>query len=417
MNIIQKAYNATVSFLKGENKYNQSLFSYFTGFFFTLPRNKKVYVDEGYRRNITVNSVIKLVAGKVANATFSAVNAKGEIIESPINKILKRPNEFTRQQQFLEECASWLLITGDLFVYKFSLATGERKGKAYKLYTLPAQYMQIVGGNWQEPIAGYKMIVGNQQVEFLPDEIIHIKYFNPNFDLSGSQLYGQSPIEAALSTVQSSNEGTNAKIKAFINGGMAGILTGDDPNMPLSPEQVEQFQDLIKQKLTGTNNSHRITGTNGSLKYQQIGMSPADLEILQSLEFDGNEICKAFGVDPIIFSVESASYNNKKEAYKALINNVVVPLLNLIQDMFNDCFEEEIKYSISHFPELQTDLKEQVLALKDAWWLTPNQRLIKMGEQPSTDGLMDIVYIPNNLVPINEISVPMGADLKNLDYE
>ena len=86
---------------------------------------------------------------------------------------------------------------------------------------------------------------------------------------------GQSPLEAALKTIQSSNEGVNAKIKAFINGGVAGLLTGDNPDMPLSVDQVAQFNEMIQNKLTGSNNAHRISGTNGSLKYQKIGESPA----------------------------------------------------------------------------------------------------------------------------------------------
>jgi len=65
---------------------------------------------------------------------------------------------------------------------------------------------------------------------------------------------------------------------------------------------------------------------------------------------------------------------------------------------------------------MQQDLGEMVTSLEKAWWFTPNQKLQKMNEEISNDPLMNKVYIPSNLVPIDEISVPMGVNIKNLDY-
>lgn len=407
------------------NLLNRAVYSFFSGNFWTLTQNKKTYVDSGYRENITVYSLVKLIASKVADAKFRGVtyDSKGEEIDLPmndtINKVLKRPNENDRQQQFIEALASWLLLTGDFYIYKLRFISGADKGKVNKLYYLPAQYVQIIGGGWYEPVKGYKLIIGDQEVVFPKEDITHIKYFNPNWDISGSQLYGQSPLEAALKTIQSSNEATNSKIKAFINGGVAGLLSSEDPNTPMSVEQIAQLNDVISRNITGTNNSKKISATNGLVKYQQIGLSPADLEVLKSLEFDTKELCKAFGVSPYLFTTDSGSYNNVKEAKKSLVTDVVTPILNLIKDAFDDVFLEDAKgvaYSIAHFPELQQDLKEMVDSLDKAWWITPNEKLAMMNKEVSKDPLMDKVYIPTSLVPIDEVSVPMDANIKNFDY-
>lgn len=407
------------------NLLNRAVYSFFNGQFWTLNQNKKTYVDEGYRGNISVYSIIKLVSSKVADARFKAVVYDSQGLEKdlpmndPVNKILKRPNENDRQQQFIEALASWILITGDFYIYKLKYQTGADKGKVMRLYYLPAQYVEIIGGGWSEPIKEYKLIIGDQEIRFPKEDIVHVKYFNPNWDISGSQLYGQSPLEAALKTVQSSNEAVNSKIKAFINGGVAGLLSSEDPNMPMSVEQIDQLNDVIKGKITGTNNTKKISATSGLVKYQQIGLSPADLEVLKSIQFDANELCKVYGVDPILFDTNSASYNNKKEAYKSLVNNVVVPLLNLIKDGLDECFMDYgkgVSYSVAHFPEMQQDLGEMVTSLEKAWWFTPNQKLAMMNQEPSKDPLMDKVYIPTSLVPIDEVSVPIDANIKNFDY-
>lgn len=428
MNIFQRIATKALSYIAPtdqSNKLYQSVYSYFNGgFFFTLTQNKKTYVDEGYRKNLDVYSIVKLISSKAADAKFKGVQYKGnEEVDLPptdyINKILKKPNPTERQQQFIEEAITWLLLTGDMYIYKLRYATGPNKGKVNQLFLLPSQYVQIIGGGWLEPVSGYKLIIGDQAVEFTYDEVTHIKYFNPNWDISGSQLHGQSPLEAAINTIQSSNEATNAKIKAFLNGGVSGILSSSEPNMPVSVEQLDQVNEKIANRLSGSNNAHRIVATTAKIDYKQIGLSPADLEVLKSIQFDANALCKVFGVDPILFDTNSSSYNNKKEAYKALVNNVVIPALNLLKDGLDDCFMEQdkgVNYSVAHFAEMQQDLGEMVTSLEKAWWFTPNQKLEMMNKEVSKDPLMDKVYIPSSYVPLDEVSVPMDTNLKNFDY-
>lgn len=403
------------------NKLNDAIYSFFSGYFYTLTTNKKTYVDSGYRGNLDVYSIIKLIAGKVADAKFKGVRysePQDKFLDLPrnhwLNRLLRRPNELERQQGFIEGLASWLLITGDLYLYKIVSETD--KGRVLRLYSLPAQYVQIIGGGAFDPEQGYKLIIGDQSIEFTKEEVIHIKYFNPNWDISGTQLYGQSPLEAALSTVQSSNEGINAKIKAFINGGMHGLLSSKDPNAPVSVEQIAQLNEIIDSRVTGTNNTKKISATSGMVEYTQIGMSPADLEILKSIQFDADKLCKVFGVSPFLFNTESSSYNNVQEAKKSLVTDVVTPLLNLITDALNDALnsnEYEIVYDINHFPELQQDLTKMVQGLKDAYWLTTNEKREQMGLEPIVEDNMSKILVPSNLVPIDELSVDVNIGLSN----
>ena len=90
------------------NKLNEAIYSFFSGYFYTLTTNKKTYVDSGYKGNLDVYSIVKLIASKTADAKFKGVRyseAQDKYLDLPknnlVNKILKRPNELERQQGFI----------------------------------------------------------------------------------------------------------------------------------------------------------------------------------------------------------------------------------------------------------------------------------------------------------------------------
>ena len=84
------------------------------------------------------------------------------------------------------------------------------------------------------------------------------------------------------------------KGKAFINGGAAGLLFSGDKDAMLDGEQISKINQQIDTKLTGADNYKRIVATNGIVDYKQIGMSPADLEIIKSIGADRDTLCRVF---------------------------------------------------------------------------------------------------------------------------
>ena len=56
-------------------------------------------------------------------------------------------------------------------------------------------------------------------------------------------------------------------------------------------------------------------------------------------------------------------------------------------------------------PELAQDLKDMVTAVKDAPWLTLNEKRIATGYEPLQDENMEKIYVPNGLSTLEEINV------------
>lgn len=443
-----KAFNSTY---EDSNKLYKALFSYFNTMLYILPDDFISYVTKGYQGNPDIYSIVSMISRKAASVPMYLyeitddqkikkykvksrnLDVKNLILKeqtlkevegTDLNKLLENPNEMQGQQQFAEAWFSFLLITGNTFIYELKPEFGLLKGKPTKVYPMPSQYVQIIGGGAFMPIKEYKMMIGNQGVTFPADEIYHTKLFNPCYSYSGDELYGQSPIKAALSTLGSSNEAVNAKYKAFQNGGVAGLLSNKDPNIMLSVEQMAQIASIVKEKIVGSNNARNITATAAAVDYTQIGLSPVDLAVIDSLGYDRDTFCRIYGIDPILLSVDSASYNNKITASKKMVSDVLVPYLNLYRDFWNSIAEQYnkdgkkyyIDYDISVLPEMQDDLATLVKTLLEAYWITPNEKRKATNYDTSKDPLMDKFYIPSNLVPIDEISLNLDSTLKNFDY-
>ena len=109
-------------------------------------------------------------------------------------------------------------LTGNCYFYLLSPEEGANAGVPVQLYVLPAHLMQIVLKqkanmlSTESPIDHYVLIEGNSMIKFESKDVIHIKYSNPNFDLSGSHLYGMSPLRAALRNINSQNSAIDLNV-------------------------------------------------------------------------------------------------------------------------------------------------------------------------------------------------------------
>ena len=76
------------------------------------------------------------------------------------------------------------------------------------------------------------------------------------------------------------------------------------------------------------------------LGWVNMGLSPVDLQLLESEKITLRELCNVYGVNSALFNdPDNKTYNNMKEAKKEMLTQVVLPELVLIRDAFNRFFE------------------------------------------------------------------------------
>lgn len=431
------------------NLLNQILYGQFTASTLVVwyDANQQTFIDKGYKGNALVYSIIRKIAekgkqcptyvyketevskrfrsGKYSTKELNRVQSiairKKELVDvvytDPVSQLIKNPNPMQTWAEFLDNMLTWYNTSGEIFVYGFQPTEGINKGKIQEMYVMPSNYVEIVAGNLFEPVRGYKLIIGDQNIEIPADQVLHIKTTNLTWDLNGAQLRGMPPLLAGLTTLQANNEATEAKQKTFQNGGAKGIISPNitNPEFWPSPEQRAKMDERIDERINGNKNINKIVASSIPLKYDAIGLSPVAMDIINSQNMDLQTLCGLWGVNPVLFS-SNATYANLEHAQKSLVTDVLMPQLQMIEEKMTEFIARSygmqyvIDFDISSYSELQPDVKVILDTYGKSPYFTGNEVRSLLNWHASEDPAMDIHWIPSGLVPSEEALGNLPAD-------
>jgi HK97 family phage portal protein len=395
------------------------------------------YIRDGYQRNATIYSIINLIvkaattipmtvyrvtnegSAKQYKAMTSGVmdgnamykanilrkRAFEEVTDSDLEALLKRPNPSQSFSAWLGELVAFGKLTGNRYVYGIGPDTGPNVGKFTELYALPSQLVEIVSGGVMQPVAGYK-IQYNSMIEVPPESVCHIKDFNPDYDSTGSNLYGQSPLRAGLRVLSANNEAVTTGLKYLQNQTSRGMLISKDGN--LTEVQAQALKDKFRKNYQGSSNAGDVIITPKDLSWVNFGLSASDLSLIEQYNGTVKDLCNIYNIPvQLLNNTDSSTYNNMKEAKKALYQNAVIPELIKIRDELNRWLapkfgkndEYFIDFDFTAISEMQEEVDKLVTQLSSAWWVTPNEKRDAMNYAMDTENpFMDDYFIPANLM-------------------
>jgi HK97 family phage portal protein len=267
-------------------------------------------------------------------------------------------------------------------------------------------------------VTGYQLQV-NTITTFSPDEILHDKSFNPNWDGIGSQLYGMSPLEAGARVLTRSNEGKNYAVATLQNGGPRGVMMVK--NADFTQADLAAQVDLVKarwKKYIGSRNAGKIPISALEIDYKQIGLGPVEMAILEAELFDMRAICNIYGVPSQLLNDTAAkTYNSLLEAEKALTVRGALPALTSLRDAFNRKLKKGwsnkanriIDFDLAAYPELQKNKKELMEWISKA--PISIERTLELLGEPVPDWMDEetrrTILMPSNMTALGEMPIDL----------
>ncbi len=336
-----------------------------------------------------------------------------EVEHSALGKLLQRPNPTQSWSTFLEELIGFGKLTGNRYVYSIYPDSGENKDLAYQLYNLPAHLIEIKSDGIFKPVSKYTMNYNDSKYDLSAEEVLHIADWNPDYDGSGSHLYGQSPIKAGMRVMTTNNEAVETSLKYLHNQSARGMLTPDDDN--LTPTQAQQLKSAFRRNFQGTKSANDIMITGKKFSWVNFGLSSADLQLLESYKASKQDLANLFGVPVLLLTGDHATYDNYKTSRQVLFTNCVIPELNKLRDSLNAFlvpqFGEDLylDFDYSVIPELMPEQAKLVDQLSKSYWLTTNEKREAVGYGVDEDNIiMNDYLVPSGMIPISDLD--LGID-------
>lgn len=328
----------------------------------------------------TFYSIVSAIQTTAKTIPWSAycINSKDEngqkVPTSPLAKLAYRPNLYQSWSQFIIKYIGNYLSTGNAFIY-FVAA-----GSASELHIMPTNTEVVAGKSWVEPITGYRVPLQNGGYQLFDlAQVIHVK--TTSFTDS---LYGVSPVAVGALAIRSLDFNMKQRVYQLAKGG---------PDRVFFNKQAAEVEPLTTDQETALyrklSNPREYTWLDFEIGTEQIGLSPLDLDLLNSMAADAGVLADLLHYPSNLLSgSKSTTFNNYGESKTALYTNCIIPLLYDLKDALNPVlgasFGDQVylDYDLSDVKELKPDLAPIIVAATSANFLTINEKR-KMAGYPA----------------------------------
>lgn len=382
------------------------------------PHDYGKIAKEGYQHNLWVYACIREITNAAKDTPIILIENQpnGDRVRldtHPMLDLLRRPQPGDTHpvtwEAFLETTIAYLLISGNYYVYKQKPET--RNAPPMRLYTLRPDLTKMRNDGSHEYGSGQGKRI------FEPGEVLHGTLFHPLND-----TYGLGVIEAASRGIDMFNAGMEHNVRLLQNGARpssAWIAEGD-----LSESQFEQLRDNLRQ-YEGAKNAGKTLLLEGGVSWQDLSISPHEMDWLNGINNAARQIHAAFGVHPVLTGLETGTFENQDHARRGLYMGVVLPLMRqILTDMsmflsedYGDNLTLEVdRDGIEALAENRDALFERITKAYEVGIVTRNEAREALGYDDSAGGDA-FINMPTEEAGTTPDEVKETRDVNDLHYK
>lgn len=380
------------------------------------PRNFQGFTKEGYKKNVVVFRCVNLIADSISTIPHILYKTSGknkvEVESHQILDVFAKPNPMQDKEAFIKSVISYYCLTGNSYIEKVMLGS-----KLKELYSRRPDQMEIKPGPNGLP-SEYVFTIQNQKYSFPVDfitgesDIKHLKTFNPNDD-----WMGMSPIEAMAMDVDIVNAMNLWNLSLLQNSGRPSGALIYKPDMgpsTLTPNQRNELRREIDEKVTGAKNNARPLLLDGGFTWQEMSLSPDEMDFLNSKDVSEKDIALAFGVPGQLIGVkDSQTFANFEQARAVFYEDTAVPVAKMFYRGITNWLVKNIDQSLSLEPDINS-IEALSIRKMEKWDKISNANFLSVDEKRMEIGYG--AYVPGEsagskiLVNSGLITLDMAAD-------
>lgn len=363
----------------------------------TVPNLKNVGPNEALQVS-TVWACVDLITKTLASMPmqiFEIKKNKREISrDSNLWTLLHdSPNALMTPFEFYRALLLDLILRGN----GYAVVDRNSSGEVVAMFPISADQVTVLtvekSENQIEIVYEYQL--NGQQYQFSPERILHLKGM-------GKGLVGWSNLEFMRPNLDENIKMQENSALLFGNGSSAkGILTVD-----------HNLDDTARKKLAKKYSGIQLYNESGlwilpaDMRYQQVSLSPADPQLLESRRFSVEEICRWFGVPEVLIN---GSSDKVEEAMDLFYKTTIRPLaINIEQAIRKSIFTPDqrekytCEFNLDAMLRASLSSRAEVYAKMVQNGLKTRNECRELENDAPLDG-GDGLTVQNNLVPIDQL--------------
>lgn len=265
-------------------------------------------------------SGLQLISSTIASIPIHVKNTKtGDIVSHSIDSALN--NSLLNRFNLIKQLVWDLYVNGNGMFYIKRAADGT----PIELIYCPSGSYSIIYNEANRKLYYLNANITTKKIE--PVNVIHV-VMNSKDGINGKgiPLYAKKLLDIALAT------DTHAK-NYFENGAnIDGILKSSKPLTSNQKIDIKQSW----QSVHGAGKQGGIAVVGNDMDYTPIGSNANDAQMIQTREFNAQEVCRYLNIDPILLGLSSTTaYNSLEQAQLSFLSHCIYPLISLIEAEFN----------------------------------------------------------------------------------
>ena len=369
--------------------------------------------EDGFIKLFTTNadlfSVINYLWMAINKIDIVVLGKNGEPKDSGrLYDLTQMPNPFQSWDEFFIQYGQYKSVLGNTYVFTPRIT----ENRFSEMYVLPAQYTKIVAGDVFRGVNGYKVeTVGGWSKDFSAEDVLHVR--EPNLRHGqGVEMYGMSRLMPGGKSVDTNQAAQDANASKQQNRGVEGIVTvKGTANSDSGEKESNRLKRTFDALIYGKGKQGRFAVTNRELDFLDLSKGASDLNTNETQDRTLMQFCNLFNIPPVLLMPNiNSTYNNVREADKALYKNAAIPEVQQFCNKFNvhigNAFGgDTLWYDTTGIEALQANMKELVE------WVTKAPLTIdEMRELLDREPTREEIYLPNSISPVGLVDRPEGME-------
>lgn len=306
------------------------------------------------------------------------------------------PNKRQTSQEFWEQMILNFVLRGNAY----ARIVRDGKGEVIALWPLAADQVEVIVA--EDGSLLYVYSFENAAVAYNEQEILHIKGM-------GNGVVGLSPLEYMASSVGLAISAQNHTTKTFKKDARRpGILMSD---MVLTPEQRKALKENFGDIVTG--NGKELYILEAQFKFEPLGLSPADIQLLESRQFAVQDLARWFGVPSILIN-DTAQTTSLGSSVQQIVDGFYRLKLRPQLERIEQAMMKRVLTARQRASGMVVEFNLDALlraSLKDRMEIyakavqngikTRNECRLRENDEPKEGG--DVLTAQVNLMPINQL--------------